>query len=307
MPRSLTSGVLAAIAASAVSPAFFVEIAFANETLYMWSGVGTITPPGPASNPLATFPYGQTWTGLGWLGKVSNIPQTSKIQAQNITLALSGIPSQLMVEASQQVRMNGVATVWIGFFNSSGALIEDPVQVFLGGLDVPSLTDNGDTCTIEITCENPLLTLNLAPNRQFDDADQQIYFPGDLGLSFVDALIELQLLWPTDGGSNAALYPIKLTLTPNNEDITVGGTVQLTATVYYSDGSSASYDAGTNGYATFHAASSNPAIATIDSATGIVTGVSPGVCNILLRSADLHANASYAVFRCCCNLIVRSA
>jgi hypothetical protein len=305
MPRSLTSGVLAAIAASAVSPAFFVEIAFANETLYMWSGVGTITPPGPASNPLATFPYGETWQGMGWLGKVSNIPQTSKIQAQNITLALSGIPAGLMVEASQQVRMNGVATVWIGFFNSSGALIEDPVQVFLGGLDVPSLTDNGDTCTIEITCENPLLTLNLAPNRQFDDADQQIYFPGDLGLSFVDALVELQLLWPTDAAANTP-YPIKLTLTPNNADIVVGGTEILSATVYYSDGSSASYAAGTGGYPTFHAASSNPAIATIDSVTGTVTGVSPGVCNIILRSADLHANASYAVFRSSCNVIVRS-
>jgi hypothetical protein len=306
MPRSLSSAVLAAIAASAVSPAMFVSIAFANETLYMWSGVGTIAPAGPPSNPLATFPYGQTWTGMGWLGKVSSVPQTSKIQAQNITLSLSGIPSQLMVEASQQVRMNGVATVWIGFCDSNGNLLKDPVQVFLGGLDVPTLTDNGDTCTIEITCENPLLTLNLAPNRQFDDADQQIYFPGDLGLSFVDALIELQLLWPTDGGSNAAFYPTKLTLTPNNADILVGGTVSLTATVYYSDGSNASYAAGTGGYATFHCASSNPAIATIDSVTGVVTGVSPGVCNILLRSADLHANASYAVFRSSCNIIVRS-
>jgi hypothetical protein len=306
MPRSLSSAVLAAIAASAVSPAMFVSIAFANETLYMFTGIGTITPPGPASNPLATFPYGETWQGLGWLFKISQIPQTSKIQAQNITLQLSGIPSQLMVEASQQVRMNGVATVWFGFFDSNGNLIEDPVQVFLGGLDVPTLSDDGNTCTIAVTCENPLLTLNLAPNRQFDDADQQIYFSGDLGLSFVDALVELQLLWPTDGGSNAAFYPTKLTLTPNNADIVVGGTEQLTATVYYSDGSSASYDAGTSGYATFHCASSNPAIATVDSATGIVTGVSPGVCNIILRSADLHANASYAVFRSSCNVIVRT-
>src|SRR5271165_5387046 len=110
MPRSLSSGVLAAIASESVSLALFAEIAFADNTLYFFSGIGQLTPAGPPSNPLSTFPYGETFIGMGWLGKMSTVPQTTKVQAQNITLSLSGIPSNLVSEAVGQVRITGEAT-----------------------------------------------------------------------------------------------------------------------------------------------------------------------------------------------------
>src|SRR5579871_5091160 len=117
MPRQASSAFLAAIAAKTVTLALFVRIAFADNTLYFFSGVGSITPAGPPADPSATFPYGQTFVGLGWLGKVSTIPQTTKVQAQNITLTLSGIPSDLVSEAIAQVRITGTATLWLGLFD----------------------------------------------------------------------------------------------------------------------------------------------------------------------------------------------
>src|SRR5208282_4136447 len=196
MPRTLSTAVLAAIAAKTLSLAIFAEIAFADNTLYLFNGVGSFTPAGPPANPASTFPYGETFIGLGWLGKISGIPQTTKVQAQNVTLSLSGIPANLVSEAIGQVRVTGTATVWLAFFDDNGNLLEDPVQIFTGALDVPSLTDAGESCSLAITCENSLISLNLAPNRRFDDMDQQIYFAGDLGMSFVDALGNLQLFWP---------------------------------------------------------------------------------------------------------------
>lgn len=304
MPRSLSAAVLTAIAGKTVSPVLFVELAFADNTLYMFGGVGSITPAGPPANPASTFPYGQAFTGLGWLAKLSSIPQTTKVQAQNITLSLSGIPPSLVAEATGQVRIPGTATVWLGFLTSSGAVIQDPVQLFSGALDVPSLTDSGETSTISITCENPLLSLNLAPERLFSDADQQIYHPGDLGMSFVENLANLELFWPAPANAPTP-YQTYMTVTPSGADIAIGGTQQLTLTIYYSDGSHVSGNAGVP-TGTAHCASTNPEVATVDG-NGLVTGVSEGICNIIVRATNLYSSGyPYSQFRAACSIIVHS-
>jgi Bacterial Ig-like domain (group 2) len=310
MPRSLSTAVLAAIASKVVPVALFVELAFADNTIYVFSGVGKLTPPGPPANPLSTFPYGQTFTGLGWLAKLSAIPQTTKVQAQNVTLSLSGIPANLVLEAIGQVRIAGTATVWLAFFDSSGNLLQDPVQLFSGSMDVPSLSDSGDTSTIEISCENSLLSLNLAPNRQFDDADQQIYFPGDLGFSFVDKLEDLQLFWPAPVITGSP-YPVFMTVTPSAVDIAVGGTLTVTVTIHYSDGSTHTQPGNTGSGPTFIAvwASSNPEVAEVSlTPTNNVTGISPGECSIIFRVPFGPGGGSgfSQVFRAACNIIVHS-
>src|SRR3984885_4776920 len=167
MPRTLSTAVAAAIASGAVSVGIFVVDVFADDTVYAWTGIGGLTPAGPPSNPLSTFPYGETFTGLGWLLKLSSIPQTQKVQAQNITQSLNGALPAIVQEIVNQVRITATATIYLGFFDSTGALIKDPVQIFAGGLDVPTLSDDGNDCIASITCENPLLSLNLAPNHLF--------------------------------------------------------------------------------------------------------------------------------------------
>jgi hypothetical protein len=305
MPRTLSPTFLAQLASSGqCSPVLFAVLAFANETLYLWGGVGSITPPGPPYSASSTFPYGQTWTGLGWLGKISAIPQTTKIQAQSVTLALSGIPSELVNDAIGQVRITGTAAIFLGFFDSTGALISDPIQLFAGALDVPTLDDSGETSTISITAENPLISLNLAPERMFDDLDQQIYTPGDLGLSFVDALANLALFWPSPN-SWGTPYPVLITMSPANNDIAVGGTFTISVTVHYSDGSSYTKPAGTGSgpYWVGSVSSSNPKVATLDpGATGVVTGVNPGVCSLVVRIPT----GNIGEMRAACSVVVHS-
>ena len=41
MSRDLNSSVASAIGGTVIYPAFFVSLQFANETLYLWSGVGS--------------------------------------------------------------------------------------------------------------------------------------------------------------------------------------------------------------------------------------------------------------------------
>lgn len=305
MPRSLSAAVLAAIAQGTVYLTVFAELAFADNTLYVFSGVGSFTPAGPPANPASTFPYGQTFTGLGQMGKISEIPQTNKIQAQNIVLGLSGIPANLVAEAVSQVRIAGTATLWLGFFDANGNLLTDPVQIFSGAMDVPTLTDSGETCDISITCENPLISLNLAPNRRFDDPDQQIYFPGDLGFSFVEALTNLQLFWPAPDNV-ASPYPLFATVTPGNIDVAVGGTTAISVTVHYSDGSTKTLPGGSGSGPTFilGMASSNPKIAKFDYSY-TVTGVSPGECGIMARGTYQSSGVPTGQWRQVATIFVR--
>lgn len=310
MPRNFSPAMVAALSQKVVPLALFCSIAFANEIVYVFSGVGQLTPAGPAADPLSTFPYGQTFVGAGEFGRISTIPQSKQVIAQNITIGLSGIPSQLLLDSIGQVRLSGTATVWLGFFDSNGALIADPIQLFLGSLDVPTVTDDSNTCDIAITCENPLIGLNLAPNHQFDDADQQIRHPGDLGFSFVDNLQNLQLFWPAPD-KVASPYPLTLTITPNGHDLLVGGTQQMTVTINYSNGTSYSHSSTSGGSGpAFQVilASSNPRIATVDPITGIVKGVSPGVCSIIARVPvfDTGSGAPISANRAACSVIVRT-
>lgn len=309
MPRTLSAAVTAAIAKNTLVLATFVQLAFADNTLYLFNGVGTVTFPGPPSNPASTFPYGQPFTGLGWLAKISAIPQTLKVQAQNVTVSLSGIPPSLVAEATAQVRRQGTATIWQAFFdNSSGVLLEDPVQLFSGSLDVPSLEDSGDTSTISITCENPLLSLNLAPQRTFDDPDQQKRFPGDLGFSFVEALANVQLFWPATLNSGSP-YPVSMSVSPSSVDLAVGASITVEVTIHYSNGSSYTKPAGTGSGPSFllGLASSDPAVAKCSySTTNNVTGVSPGQCNIMARVPYFTSGAPSQQYRAVCSVIVHS-
>jgi hypothetical protein len=190
-------------------------------------------------------------------------------------------------EAIGQVRIAGTATIWLGLFDGNNNLLTDPVQVYAGGLDVPTLDDSGETCSISITCENPLLSLNLAPNRQFDDADQQIYYPGDLGFSMVEGLANGALFWPAPMTTTSP-YPLYMTLALSSPDLAVGGTSTITATIHYSDGSTYSGTLGVGHSGSgppfiFSIGSTNPKVATFSYSTFLITGVGPGACSIVAR------------------------
>jgi Bacterial Ig-like domain (group 2) len=285
MSKNLSPAVLAQIASGSLRPALFLAIAFLDDTVYAWSGLGTLTAPGPAFDPDATFPYGTPFTGLGWLGQIQSVPQVADVVAQNVTLLLSGVPAELVGDAIHAVRQNSAATLWLGLLDGAGNVIGDPAQIFAGHLDVPTITEGAETCTIAITAENPLIDLNRAPSRRYTDVDQQIDFPGDTGFSFVQLLQDYSLVWPWPYQSNNAdvspAPPDFLTITPGESApiaLAAGGTQQLSCIETESEGPT--QDVTTIGGSWW---SSNPAVATVNANSGLVTAVAQGMCVITKR------------------------
>ncbi|HEV2378727.1 MAG TPA: hypothetical protein VG206_02910 [Terriglobia bacterium] len=187
MPRSLTSAVLAAMASANVSPVIFVQAQFTSGTIYVWSGIGPISW------------NSQTWTGVGYLGKITPIQETTSGQAKGVTLEMSGIPSNLLNDVLNEISPQYPVYLYIGYLNSTGAVIANPEQRFSGRMDVVRLTEGGDSSLIKINVESKLIDLNRARERHYTHQDQQIDWPGDNGFIYVNGIQELAVLWGTPG------------------------------------------------------------------------------------------------------------
>ncbi len=183
MTRALTSAMGTAIAADKVYPVVFVEISFASGIVRFWSGLGPITW------------NGLTWYGTGALGSMSQLPETSDLQAQGVSLSLSGIPSDILADCLGEVRQGKPARIWFGAMDASGGLIADPYQAMAGRVDAVKLSEGGDTSTITVNVETQLVDMQRARDRRYTDKDQQFYFPGDLGFQYVPAMQTWTGVW----------------------------------------------------------------------------------------------------------------
>jgi len=190
--RDLTSDFIAQLSAGRVQPCVFVFLDFKDDPAYLWSGVGNISW------------NGHTWLGAGSMGAISSVPETNEIEAQNVVLSLTANYGSLLSDCISAVRQDTAAQIWFGFVADDGSVVADPYQVFLGHLDVPTVTEGGDATTISVTCENPLVDLQRASNRRWTNDDQAIEYPTDTGFNFVASIQEWDGIWGKAGGGTAS-------------------------------------------------------------------------------------------------------
>lgn len=183
MARDLTANVITEVDSRAVEPILFVEMDFSGGYVRVWNGVGDLSWDS------------KTWNGVGWLGQVSSVSETTKVEAQGAHLTLSGIPSTLISTALGQNYQGRSCNIWLGFVDSDGAVIADPIGPFGYFMDTMQIDEGGETSTITIRVENKLRRLESASNRRWTHEDQQIDYPGDLGFEFVAALQNKDIQW----------------------------------------------------------------------------------------------------------------
>lgn len=207
MPRGLTTNMLTEIAKSGLKPVVFLQAQFVTGTVYLWSGLGTLSW------------NGQTWTGVGKLGSVSAVQETADNSATNLVISLSGIPSDLVADVITEARTGFPVTLWLGAMDDNFSLIADPYQAFSGRMDVPTMDESGETSTISITVENILVDLNRKRMVWYTDQAQQAEFPGDKGFEYVPQLQDLSINWGVPGapvtkvsGGGTSGQPPKLAL-----------------------------------------------------------------------------------------------
>jgi hypothetical protein len=185
MPRNISAAYLAALSAKVLYPALFVQAAFRGEVIFLWSGLGE-----KAFN-------GNTWQGVGGLLGCSTIEEGSDVEAKGMALSLSGIDNKLLPACLNSFQIGLPVTVFLALMDNLGNIIPNPAIAFAGRMDQPTFDIDATTSTISVACESRLLAMNTPVPYRYTNQDQQLFFPGDLGFSWVNSIQNVPLYWNT--------------------------------------------------------------------------------------------------------------
>lgn len=183
MTRDLTAAVHTELASSSIIPLVVVELDFSSGFVRVFNGVGSVTVDG------------DVYSGIGELGGIEKISETTAIQANNLKLSLNGIDPTLLSKAIDEEYQGRSATVKVVLLDDDYQQIADSFVMFGGFMDNMIFTDAKDTAAITVNCENWLRTLDRSNNRRYTSEDQQERFTGDVGCEFVAGLQDQELLW----------------------------------------------------------------------------------------------------------------
>lgn len=188
MSRGISSTNLAEINTAHLHEVVLVKLAF-DTPVYVHSGIGTIS-------------YaGNDYTGVGDFGGVTNAKESESLGPQPLTLTLSGVDSTYISEGLDSGNYGDVVTMYVGYRQDDGALVDDPQLVWQGSYEHASIS-LGDENGVSITCQHDLAVLGRKHGGRYTDEDQQSRFAGDTGFKSVANVIQQKLNWA--GGYGAA-------------------------------------------------------------------------------------------------------
>lgn len=195
MSRNLTAGAINQITSSELQPFLLFQGEFISGTVRAWSGIGDISW------------NGYTWTGTGTLISISPIQETAETSANGATVTLNGLPLEMISLALGECKQGASGFVYLGFL-SNNSVVADPILLFEGRLDIPSIEEGAEAASVTISYESRLIDLERPREGRYTNEDQQREFPGDLGCEFVPALQDLSLTWgrSTSGGATGPTW-----------------------------------------------------------------------------------------------------
>jgi hypothetical protein len=189
---------LAQLTASNIKPALFLKMQFNTGPIFVWSG----------NVPINW--NGQQWTGLGQLGTISAVEESSELAAVNVTFTLTNIPQDLLQDALSEVRQGNPVQLWFGTLGDNNNVLADPLQIFAGRMDTPTIDEGALTGSISISVESRLIDLNRARERRYTHQDQQIDHPGDLGFQYVQQIQQWNGTWGKAGPGGVPRAPVTI-------------------------------------------------------------------------------------------------
>lgn len=176
----------ARLAAPHVARAWLAVLDLPAGTVYLHSGVGTVTV------------MGHDWLGVADPGNAARLVAVDQIKeprfgaAAAVTFTLAGVTAEFM----RSIRLTNVEgraaeVYWAAFDPEDGQVIGSPVLLFpRGRMTAPSRKRQGiGTRIVSLTVENVWSGLNYAPGGRWNQADQRRRYPGDKGLDFVGVTV----------------------------------------------------------------------------------------------------------------------
>ena len=185
MDRGSTPAFQNEIVKSQNIPVHLVSVHFDDIVMYMNDSYKTIS-----------F-AGDDYLGVGHFLGFSDIEETAEVIVSTMTLSLSGIDKIWIANVLGKNYINRIVKVHIAFLDvDDNTLVIDPVLIFEGQMDSPTINENPDagTSTVSISATNSWVDFSRKTGRHANNEEQQMLFPGDKGFEFASQNID-DLVW----------------------------------------------------------------------------------------------------------------
>lgn len=181
--RTLSADMVTEVTTAQLSPILMASLNFSTP-VNLWTGYGNLS-------------YNSTtYYGLGTLGTISPVEETTDLAARGISMKLSGVPTANVAIALTENYQGRECSVMFGALSpTAGTLISSPVTVFSGRMDVMQISDDGQSAEIIVTAESKLMDFKRPREVRYTDEEQQQLYAGDVGLEFVNDIQEKVVYW----------------------------------------------------------------------------------------------------------------
>jgi len=177
--RDFTSAMLTELAEPVLLPAYLCELAFDSGTLYMTD----------ADQDIAW--NSNTYLRTGGLLSFSGLQETGELLINQITASLSGVDtSAAMAKVLADDFLDRDMIIRLALRDSNFDVIADPIIIFQGRMDGPSIAEDPDSGTSTVTVRGTpaFADFGRKPGRHTNYEEQQFYFPSDEGMEFVSEI-----------------------------------------------------------------------------------------------------------------------
>lgn len=190
---SLPSVIQAYLQGNTVRAPHLVELCLATQARRFWNG----------SYELVTND-GRHWFGLNKLGSIEGLSDPGTLESAELRFTVSGVDARMLTLAATMNReeyVNRDAVVLIQFLDDDWQLLDDPIEISTGILDVLEVSrqpdgEGGSHRTISVRAQNMFYGRGIPPASFFTNNDQQQRSPGDRGLTHMAELLNTNIPFP---------------------------------------------------------------------------------------------------------------
>ena len=193
MSLALDGTASARIAATVRGVAWLVELQFSSGPVYYTTA------------PMAVVALGHTFLGLGDLAGVSDVGESENTGAEQLALAFRLVNPALLAATLGNVEgyRGRTARLWLQLFDEAFQPAGAPVLRWSGVMDKVQVSRSpapqgggAGSGHIELQCSRSgMARARNVEGLRLSHAQQQQRFPSDLGLQYVQTLIEQPALW----------------------------------------------------------------------------------------------------------------
>lgn len=152
----------------------------------------------PGKGPLVSGGY--TWDGLDLPLVGIDVGKPSEGgAAEAFSIGLSGVDPEFRARAlaSEGEAIGRRIGIYLQFFGEDWQPLDGPISLRQGRMVGFQMAGTGvESRSIVVRCEGRLTARGRPPLTYLSDAEQQLRFPGDLGLQYVPSLQQQTVVWP---------------------------------------------------------------------------------------------------------------